>query len=234
MRTAVLDIGGTSIKSGIFDNGMLTETGETPANAHLGGPYVIKTAKKVLAGYSGFERIGISTAGQVDSERGIIRYANQNIPDYTGMEIQKIFFEEFHVPAAVENDVNAAALGEAFFGAGKNSKDKNFLCLTYGTGIGGAIVIDGKIFKGAAFSAGEFGFLVTHGIPGEVFCENKTGGIYYENYASAAALIKNVQLIRPDLNDGRRIFKNMENPAVKKIVDNWIHEVLYGLSDRMV
>ena len=220
MKITVLDIGGTAIKSGIIENETLSEKRETPANAHLGGPYLMETAKKIISGYSGFDCIGISTAGQVDSETGIIRYANQNIPGYTGMKVQEIFQNAFNVPVSVENDVNAAALGEAVYGIGKNAKDKNFLCLTFGTGIGGAIVIDGKIYKGASFSAGEFGHIITHA--------NKNG--FYEKYASTASLVKNVQAVMPELDDGRKIFTHLEHPAVREIVNNWLDEISYGLA----
>jgi predicted NBD/HSP70 family sugar kinase len=220
MRIAVLDIGATTIKSGIIENDELSVKIETPSNAHLGGSYLIETTKDIIRGYSNFDCIGISTAGQVDSEQGIIRYANQNIPDYMGVKIKDIFQNTFNVPVAVENDVNAAALGEANYGVGKNSTIKDFLCLTYGTGIGGAIFIDGKLYRGASFSAGEFRRIITHG--------EKNG--YYENYASTRALIKNVQTVMPELDTGKKVFKNLDNPAVKEIIDNWIEEVLYGLA----
>ena len=222
MRICAVDIGGTIIKSGIIENGTLSTKIKTPANSHLGGPYLIESAKKIIAGYTNYDCIGISTAGQVDSDQGIIRYANQNILDYTGMKIQDILQETFNVPVAVENDVNAIAVGEAVYGAGKKVKDKNFICLAYGTGIGGAIVINGQIYKGAAFSAGEFGSIITHG--------NKEGHGYYEKYASVRTLIENVKSILPDISNGRQIFSNFGNPAVKEIVDNWIDEVLYGLA----
>jgi len=222
MRIVSLDIGGTVIKSGIIENGTLSMKIKTPANANLGGPYLIETAKKIIEGYSNFDSIGISTAGQVDSDQGIIRYANQNIIDYTGMKIQDILQDMFHVPVAVENDVNAIAIGEAVYGAGKKVKDKNFICLAYGTGIGGAIVINGQLFKGAAFSAGEFGHIITHG--------NKRDTGYYEKYASVKTLINNVQEIMPELDNGKKIFTHLGNPAVRDIVDDWIDEVIYGLA----
>jgi len=222
MRIVVIDIGGTKIKSGIIENGKLSLKIKTPANSHLGGPYIMETAKNIISGYSDFNCIGISTAGQVDSEKGIIRYANENIHDYTGMKIQKILQDTFHVPVVVENDVNAVAVGEAVFGAGQKINGKNFLCLTYGTGIGGAIVFNGEVYKGAAFSAGEFGHMITHG------GKNEKG--FYERYASTRALVKNVQEIMPELNSGKKIFMNIDRPVVKEIVDNWIHEILYGLA----
>jgi len=222
MRICALDIGGTVIKSGIIENGTLSMKIKTPANANLGGPYLIETAKRIIEGYSKFDCIGISTAGQVDSDLGIIRYANPNILDYTGLNIQEILQEAFHVPVAVENDVNAIAVGEAVYGIGKKIKDKNFICLAYGTGIGGAIVINGSIFKGASFSAGEFGHIITHG--------NKDELGYYEKYASVRTLIHTVEKILPELDNGKKIFSHLGNPAVKEIVDNWIEEVLYGIA----
>lgn len=116
--------------------------------------------RRILRDFSGFGRIGISTAGQVNPETGCIVYANENLPAYTGCNVKKFFEDRFGVPTAVENDVNAAAIGEAAFGAGQGFSD--FLCLTYGTGIGGAIVLNGSVYRGATCSAGEFGHLVTH------------------------------------------------------------------------
>ena len=120
---AALDIGGTSIKSGLWDGTRLLRMAEQDTNAKNGGAYVMERAIEILKSYQPFDAIGISTAGQVDSVRGCIRYANENIPGYTGMEVRRILEEEFHVPVAVENDVNAAAAGEAAFGAGKEEKD---------------------------------------------------------------------------------------------------------------
>ena len=95
------------------------ETSECPTEAYKGGPHILETICTLAEQSLPFDAIGISTAGQVNPEEGYIIYANSNIPDYTGTQFQKILQERFHVPVAVENDVNSAALGEAIFGAGK-------------------------------------------------------------------------------------------------------------------
>ena len=77
------------------------------------------TVMEILAGYRDFQAVGISTAGQVNTEKGMIRYANDNLPGYTGTKVRELIENNFHVPAAVLNDVNSAALGEACYGAGK-------------------------------------------------------------------------------------------------------------------
>lgn len=225
MKIAVLDIGGTSIKSGEFMDGRLCNIKETDTNAQNGGAYVMERAVEILKGYKGFDRIGISTAGQVDSSRGCIRYANSNIPGYTGMEVKRIMEENFHVPAAVENDVNAAALGEANFGAGREFAD--FLCLTYGTGVGGAIVIDHKVYKGSRFSAGEFGGMVIH--PGDRDISKDIFSGCYEWYASTTALVKNAMLLDESLSNGKRIFERRKEESVAEIIDAWIKEIVLGL-----
>jgi len=221
MRIVVLDIGGTVIKSGIIENGNLSLKIKTPSNANLGGPYIIDTAKNIISGYGVVDGIGISTAGQVDSEKGSIVYANPNILDYTGMNIQDILQTAFNVPVVIENDVNAVAVSESIFGAGSTHNEKSFLCLTFGTGVGGAIVYKGKVFKGASFSAAEFGHIITHG--------SKDENGYYEKYASTKALIDNAKNVMPELDDGRDVFANIGNPGIKEVIDDWIQEILYGL-----
>lgn len=224
MRIAVLDIGGTSIKSGIWTGREVTGIKEQETNAKKGGPYVMERVKEIIRSCRDVEAIGISTAGQVNSKEGYIRYANENIPDYTGMRIKSILEEEFHVPVAVENDVNAAAIGEGCFGAARSHHD--FLCLTYGTGVGGAVVINKKVYTGSVYSAGEFGGIVTH--PEDMAAGVPFSGCY-EKYASATALVEKVSRYNQELNTGRKIFEHMEDPPVKELVDRWISEIVYGL-----
>lgn len=105
------------------------------------------------------ERVGVSTAGEVDAGPGVIRLSD-NIPGYTGLNPRQILEGELGLPVAVENDVNAAAAGEFAFGAARDEQD--FLMVSYGTGVGGAVYTGGRLYRGRAGSAGEFGGLVTH------------------------------------------------------------------------
>ncbi len=224
MRIAALDIGGTSIKSGIWTGGLTEEVREEPTQAKQGGEAVMEKAKKILHGYGSFDAIGISTAGQVNSVEGFIRYANENIPGYTGTKVCEIMEQEFKVPVAVENDVNAAAVGEGRFGAAKGMDD--FLCITYGTGVGGAIVLGKGLYRGNSFSAGEFGGLLVHP---EVRMENDHFSGCYEKYASATALVARARQMDESLTDGRKIFARIKEPQVKQVVDDWIDEIVWGL-----
>ncbi len=228
MKTIVLDVGGTTIKSAVFENNNLTCIEETPSEAKLGGAHLVAKMTEIIESYGhshSFERIGISTAGQVNPVSGTIIYANENIPGYTGTHLKKILEDKFSVPVCIENDVNAAALGEAFLGAGKGAKD--FVCLTYGTGIGGAVFANGGLYSGSSFSAGEFGAIITH--PEDRHPETDIFSGCYEKYASTTALVQNAMKSDPSLCNGREIFKRIEEPAVKQPVEQWISEIVYGL-----
>ena len=224
MRIAALDIGGTSIKSGIWDGKQTLELKEWDTNASRGGACLMARAVAILHTYGDFDAIGISTAGQVDSEQGSIYYANDNIPGYTGTKIRDILEAEFGVPVAVENDVNAAALGELYFGAAKGAE--NFLCLTYGTGVGGAIVIDGSIYPGSTWSGGSFGGILTH--PEAMEAGVEFSGCY-EKYASTTGLVREAMKVDASLDNGRKIFEAFDRPEIRAVIDRWIDEIVYGL-----
>lgn len=228
MKTMVLDIGGTAIKSAIAQNGVLSSVRETPTRSSLGGAYVMSQAKEIISSYKdtyAFERIGISTAGQVNPVKGSIIYANHNIPGYTGTPVKEIMEDFFHVPVAVENDVNAAAIGEACYGAGKEEKD--FVCLTYGTGVGGAVFINGSLYHGSSFSAGELGALIVHPEDRQPEIDMYSG--CYEKYASTTALVAKAKEYDSSITNGKILFSRIEEPQIRAIIDQWIDEIVYGL-----
>lgn len=228
MKTMVLDIGGTAIKSAIAQNGVLSSVRETPTRASLGGAYVMSQAKEIISSYKdtyAFERIGISTAGQVNPVKGSIIYANHNIPGYTGTPVKEIMEDFFHVHVAVENDVNAAAIGEACYGAGKEEKD--FVCLTYGTGVGGAVFINGSLYHGSSFSAGELGALIVHPEDRQPEIDMYSG--CYEKYASTTALVAKAKEYDSSITNGKILFSRIEEPQIRAIIDQWIDEIVYGL-----
>lgn len=224
-----LDVGGTAVKSGVYCDGALEDIREYPTEAEKGGGHVVALIETIIKEYENrhvFTGIGISTAGQVDSVKGRIIYANDNIPGYTGMEIKSIIENRFGKPAAVINDVNAAALGEARYGAGQGEED--FLCLTYGTGVGGAVFVKGKLYEGSSFSAGEAGAVVVHPEDRDPGKDIFSG--CYERYASVTALVKRVRDYDSSLTNGRAIFRDLERSGVREIVDEWIREIVYGLT----
>lgn len=230
MKTMVLDIGGTALKSAVFNSktNALEEIRECPSEGHLGGKHIVELVIKTIHDYTktaDFSTIGISTAGQVNLEDGSIIYANQNVPGYTGIALGSIVQQEFHVPTYVENDVNAAAIGEAYFGAGRN--EKNFVCLAYGTGIGGALYMNGSLYHGSSYSAGEFGAVITH--PEDRHPEEDLFSGCYEKYASTTALVKKAMEYDHALTNGRLIFSRLDDPKIQEIIGGWIMEIVYGL-----
>ena len=101
--------------------------------------------------------VGIGAPGAIDVERGFV-YFFPNIPGWKDTPLKSVLERRLAVPVAVDNDANAMAYGEFCFGAGKGAK--TLIALTLGTGIGGGLLIDGKLFHGPHFSAAELGHMV--------------------------------------------------------------------------
>lgn len=223
-RIAAIDIGGTKIKGCVFEDGKQVQIGEIDSEAGRGGEHLLTRAAELVEEFLPFHALGVSTAGQVDPDNGTIRYANNNIPGYTGTDVKGFFEEKFSCPVAVVNDVYAAALGEGAKGAAREESD--YICLTYGTGIGGGIVLQDKLYYGTGASAGVMlGGIITHPeamIPGDPFSGT------YERFASNTALMREAKQLFPDLPSGRDIFKRLDNPDMKAIVDHWLDEVAAG------
>lgn len=228
LNILAIDIGGTSTKIALVtENGGISRFLEIDSEAMKGATHLLGNIMSVAEKkFDGFDAIGISTASQVDSETGEIIYANENFPGYQGVNVKAIFEKRFAVPVKVENDVNAAALGEKRFGAGQQFKD--FLCLTYGTGIGGAIVIDSAIYKGLNGIAAEVGHLVLH--PNGVKCNCGCKGCY-EMYGSTTALVKEACKLDDNYSDGRKIFAGIDagDKRLEVVLEKWVAEIATGL-----
>ncbi|MGN1420229.1 MAG: ROK family protein [Eubacterium sp.] len=227
MKILAFDIGGTNIKYALCNERFILSDKHTiPTEAEKGGQALIKKIISIIEEYDGLDRVAVSTAGQVDSTTGIVVYSTDNIPYYTGMMVKKIIENKTGIPTFVENDVNAFALGEAKFGAGKDFSD--FLCLTYGTGIGGALYLNNKLYKGLGSSAGEFGHMITHAGGKQCTCG---GEGCYECYASTKALVEAVNKANSTNLNAFQIFEkdNFSKPEIRSVIDKWIDEMIIGL-----
>lgn len=186
---ACFDVGGTFIKYAVINSGgdiLCKDKIPTPGyNCRVTIPEgIIRVIDRLKEQYN-LHAVGISTAGLVDSKEGVITAA-YNLHEYSGTRLSETVKEGTGLEVFVENDVNAAALGEMWKGAAKG-KD-TFLCIALGTGVGGAVVIDGKVVKGVSGAAGEIGHIIINE-EGEK-CSCGTKGCYERN-ASTSALIRN-------------------------------------------
>ena len=178
-----IDIGGTNIKYGLAnEQGTLLERGERPTLAQEEGAAGIVSKVIDIAGNYGKthnpEGIAIATAGIVNAKDGSIAFAGEkSFPGYTGTKLRSLVEDALGIPCAVENDVNSAGLGEYWLGAGRNAS--SIFMMAVGTGIGGCLLLDGKVFHGAGGSAGEIGFMR---FPGQ--------DVIFEEIASTRALVE--------------------------------------------
>lgn len=156
-----LDIGGTYLKYGILlESGEILKKGKIKTASAEGGTAVFNQVVDLIQQQlenTKAEGICISTAGMVDPVSGTILYASDAIPNYAGIVYKPFLEQKFGIPCQVENDVNCAGLAESISGAGKNGQIN--LCLTIGTGIGGCLVVDKKVYHGISNSACEVGYM---------------------------------------------------------------------------
>lgn len=227
MKILTLDIGGSFIKYALFENGVLTQPGSVPTQASLGPEALLQTILRLAARFPEKEAVGISFASQINPTEGYISSATGTFPGFTGLPIKALLEQELGVPVSIDNDVNCAAVGEGHQGAAAGCPD--FLCLTYGTGIGDAIAIGGSLYYGQTFAAGEVGHMTLYA--GGLRCNCGRQGCY-EAYASTAALIRRVYEEHGLTLDGREICERIEqgDKALRKTVSDWAGDVCAGLA----
>lgn len=222
-----IDIGGTDIKYAVFgpDAKILChDSVKTPkGQANLRIPEEIASImSRLLAKFDYIQGVGISTAGVVEPESGEIIFAGGTIPEYKGTNLKKMIQDQFGLSTIVVNDVNAAACGEKWKGAARDSD--HFFCITLGTGIGGALFCDGQLVLGKHFRAGEIGH----------FLYNKSTQTSYEQRASMSALMDKASHALQDFSgNGHELFAQARigNEACNSIIDDWAEEIARGLAE---
>ncbi|MCK4236609.1 MAG: ROK family protein [Candidatus Krumholzibacteria bacterium] len=157
-----VDIGGTNIKLGIVKkNGEVLESDKVPTRAEAGPEKVALRLKGWLderrSGFPEVEAAGLGCAGILGGAEGFL-YASPNLPGWESVPLAQLFSGILALPVVAENDANCAAYAEYVCGAGRGTR--NFICITLGTGVGGGIIIDGKLHRGSSGFAGEVGHTV--------------------------------------------------------------------------
>lgn len=241
-----IDLGGTFIKGGVVD-----ETGkilfkdkiptgkERPADAVIAdmGSFVCVLREKA-GGH--VEAVGVGSPGAVDSERGVISF-NGNL-GWRNVALAQKLTEITGLKTAVLNDANAAALGESFCGAGKEY-DSSIL-VTLGTGVGGGIVLGGKLFEGWRSAGAEVGHHVIC-VGGEQCTCGRKG--CFEAYSSATALIRDTKRAmrkhpesalwkicpEEDRVDGKTSFDGMRlnDRTATEVVENYVEYLAEGIAN---
>ena len=229
-----IDIGGTAVKMGLVDHaGAIHARHEASVCFdHYQTPIlttVIREAQAFLARESAqIEGIGVSATGQVDDRAGAVIGTNGKIPHYEGAQIKRDMEAAFGVPVFALNDANAAALGECFAGRAKGVQ--NVLMVTLGTGVGGGIVLGGKIFGGTRGIAGELGHFTLYQDGPRCPC-GKRG--CFESYAATTALVRRAKEAtgEADMN-GRIVFSRAADgdQAMLAVLSAWIDDIAAGIS----
>ncbi|MFG3706169.1 ROK family protein [Micromonospora sp. NPDC047670] len=160
-----LDIGGTKTAAALVGaDGVVLGRRRAPTPAAAGPTAVLDTAARLareLLDAAGDGPLGVGTAGTVDPATGTIRYATDSLPGWAGTRVADELAERLARPVRVTNDVNAAALGEGWVGAGRGRT--HLLLVAVGTGLGGAMIRDGRLATGARGAAGEVAHLPAPG-----------------------------------------------------------------------
>lgn len=245
-----VDLGGTNIAVGVVDdNYKIIGRGKVKTNAPRPAEEIFDDIAKAIflavedAGVTmdDIACVGVGTPGSVNKEEGTIEFSN-NL-DFNNVPAKKLLEDRVGKPCVFENDANAAALGEAYAGAGNGVK--NLVAVTLGTGVGSGIIIGGKVLGGTNDAAGEMGH-TTIIVDGEQCNCGRKG--CWERYASATALISQTKAKMQECPDskmwelangsldnvsGRTAFSAMYagDEAGKQVVDQYIKYVAIGVTN---
>jgi glucokinase len=186
-----IDMGGTQIKVAIVTSkGVIEEETVMPTDIHE-KPFKILNSVVYLASklrnYPKIKSIGVGIAGDIDSKKGIVRFS-PNLPKWKNVQLRKILEKLTNKKTFVDNDANTASLGAFWLDA--KGKSENLICITLGTGVGGGLIFNKKLYVGASGTAGEVGHITVDPYGRNCNCGNRgcietfVGAKYLSEYAS--------------------------------------------------
>ncbi len=237
-----IDLGGTKISCGLVSNYKLASEPKqykTPK----GSANILDQLYKIIEEYKAknlIAGVGVATAGIVDTTSGTVIDSTFNLPGWAGTNIKQYLEPKTMLPIHVENDANAAAYGE--FKSKFQNHNLSTIVVTLGTGIGGGIILNGQIFHGENYAAGEIGHL-------KISFENKrlcTCGHFdcWEAYGSGPGLLKTTKELLSEVNSSQSVlYENINDLSTshiiqaienndflaKKAFDLWHHHISIGL-----
>ncbi len=187
-----LDFGGTSVKVGVVTpEGRLLKKDLIPINSLTDFDAVISPVLSWIGDFLrenseiGIDAVGIGTPGFIDKKTNILIAGSENLPAIKSHSIAGVIEEKFGIPSFADNDATCAAAGELIFGVGREYSD--FIMITLGTGIGGGLVLNGKVYRGFRGFAGELGHVCVD--PNGPQC-NCGGRGCFEQYSSGPAMVR--------------------------------------------
>lgn len=223
MSTLAIDIGGTKFSMALFDGERMVERTTRATDREGGRDWMLSQVESIAREWSGagFERCGIGFGGPVDFDRQTIALST-HVGGWQDFPLAQHLRERLGIPAIMDNDANAGALGEAAYGAGRGATPLFYMTLS--TGIGGGIVTGGGVYRGADSYAGEIGHLTIRPGGPECLCgargcfERMCSGLWLErdHGRPAKELIDNPEFVREycvDLALGLKACIMLLNPA---------------------
>lgn len=216
-----VDIGGTSVKNGLFDEaGNLIEKWEIPTRKENGGELILKDVAEAIEKQlsdKGIEKqellgVGVGVPGPVQTDGYVSLCPNLGWRDYNPDKVLSALLGG--IPVKAGNDANVAALGEAFKGAAAG--EDNVVMLTLGTGVGGGIIIDGKIVAGVHGAGGELGHIVVN--PEEPLACNCGNHGCLEQYASATGVVRVARRLL-NSSDEKSSLRGISELTAKQVFD---------------
>ncbi|MDO4324827.1 MAG: ROK family glucokinase [bacterium] len=247
-----IDLGGTTIKAGIVDETyQIVKADAVPTQASKGAEAMVKDMVDLVLGLlsdaeismSEIAAIGLGVPGTANKETGMVEYAN-NL-GFENEPLVPLLQKYFDKPIYFDNDANAAAWGEYLAGCGRGHK--SMVMVTLGTGVGGGVILDGQLYEGCNYAAGEFGHFVIQceGLP----CNCGRRGCF-EMYASASGLIRMTKEAmqqeggrssilwelcgkNPENVNGKLLFEAVanEDETAKKVLEKYIYYLSVGITD---